>query len=206
LEDEPFPINAGVGGNNTADLLHRIERDCLAHRPDLTILMAGANDMNSMKHIPLPQYEQNMRSVISQIQETGSQILLMTILPVYEPYLYTRHNKAFYEPEGYTKRKEEVNNLLKKLAGEYRLTLLDMHHVFETVGEIGTASSSLIQNEANSNKTDGVHPTADGYRLMAVTIYECIRAKQLPRKRIVCFGDSITAGSYPHYLKQLLND
>jgi hypothetical protein len=30
-------FNAGVGGNNTVDLLNRIEKDCLALKPRLTI-------------------------------------------------------------------------------------------------------------------------------------------------------------------------
>lgn len=204
LEKTPFLVNAGIGGNNTADMLARIDRNCLAHKPDLTIVMAGTNDMNSRKHIPLPQYEKNMRLIISKILDINSHIILMSILPAYEEYLYTRHDRKFYEPQGYTARKTEVNQLIGQLAAEYRLTFLDMHHIFEAAGNIGTEKNSLLQNEANSNNTDGVHPTPEGYRLMAVAIYECIAAKQLPCKRVVCFGDSITAGGYPAWLKKLL--
>lgn len=199
----PFIINSGVGGNNTVDMLARIDKNCLAHHPDLTILMAGTNDMNSKKHIPLPQYEKNMRLIIGKIMDIKSRILLMSILPAYEPYLYTRHDKAFYDPEGYIGRKTAMNELIEKLASEYGLTFLDMHHIFETVGNVGEKSDSLIQNEANSGQPDGVHPTGEGYRVMAVAIYECIVQNNLPRERIVCFGDSITAGSYPAYLKKL---
>ncbi|ULT41911.1 hypothetical protein KRR40_46400 [Niabella defluvii] len=60
-------INAGVGGNNTIDLLNRIEKDCLAHRPALTILMAGTNDMNSVKHVPLAAYEENLSEMAGRI-------------------------------------------------------------------------------------------------------------------------------------------
>ncbi len=203
-ENERLFINAGVGGNNTANMLARIDKDCLAHRPKLTIFMAGTNDMNSQKHIPLPQYEKNMRTIIEKIQGVGSQLILMTIPPGYEPYLLTRHKKEFYEPEGYVARMAEVNKLIKKLAEEYKLTLVDIHHIFDAVGNVGEAPSSLIQNVANSNKTDGIHPTGDGYRVMAIAIYECIVQNNLPTDRIVCFGDSITAGGYPNYLKKLI--
>src|SRR5690349_2116023 len=86
--EQPRVINAGVGGNNTQDLLDRIQKDCLAHRPDLTVLMVGTNDMNTKKHIPLPQYTANLDSLSQQIRQAGSELVLMTILPVYEPYLY----------------------------------------------------------------------------------------------------------------------
>jgi lysophospholipase L1-like esterase len=202
--DEPFLINAGIGGNNTVDLLARIDKDCLSHKPDLTLLMVGSNDMNSMKFIPLTQFEENLRSIILRIKSVKSKIILMTILPVYEPYLYTRHNKAFYEPEGFQERKAKMNQTIQRLASEYKLTLLDMHHLFERIGNIGEEKNSLIQNELNSGKTDGLHPTSDGYKVMATALYECIIHSGLPHNKIVCFGDSITAGEYPGYLKQLL--
>lgn len=206
IPDEKFVINAGIGGNDTRDMLARIEQDCLGYYPDLTILMAGTNDcMNSVKYIPLSQYEQNMRLIISKILDTKSSIMLMSILPSYEPYLYTRHKKEFYAPEGYMERKRRVNELIKNLADEYHLFFLDMHHIFEATGNIGIEPDCLLQNEANSNKTDGVHPTNDGYRIMAVTIYEYIICRELSCKHIVCFGDSITAGNYPFYLRKLLN-
>ncbi len=204
-------FNAGIGGNNTVDLLKRIDKDCLTHQPDLTILKIGTNDMNSMKHIALPQYEANLRNIVGQLIAAKSRVLLMTILPVYEPYLYTRHPRAFYEPEGHAKRKEQVNEVIRKVAADNNQDLLDMGYIFQQVGDVGEEMESLIQNVANSNKQDGVHPTPAGYRTMAVALYEYITQKQLPHSRVVCFGDSITFGdggtegkSYPAYLKKLL--
>jgi lysophospholipase L1-like esterase len=210
---EPFVINAGIGGNNTKDLLARIDKDCLAYHPDLTILMVGTNDMNSMKYIPIDQYEKNLRKIIDLILKSKSQVLLMNILPNYEPYLLTRHPRNFYGEEGPSGRMAEVNKVIKKVAIKKNVSFLDMHHIFNKVGNIGLDKSSLIQNEANSNNTDGLHPTPEGYRVMGIVVYEYIMNKNLPHKRIVCFGDSITHGdgsidkeSYPAYLKKLLSE
>ncbi|WP_138990836.1 GDSL-type esterase/lipase family protein [Larkinella sp. C7] len=208
-EPGPVVINAGVGGNNTVDLLARIEKDCLAQRPELTILMAGTNDVNSKKYVPLPVYEQNMRTICSRLIAIRSQLVLMTILPVYEPYLMTRHDPAFYQPEGHTARKKAMNDVIRKVASDTNSSLLDMHHIFETVGNIGLEANSLLKNEANSNKTDGIHPTAEGYRTMAVALYTFLVQRQLVKNRIVCFGDSITHGdgdgkNYPAYLQKLV--
>src|SRR3546814_8774250 len=50
-------VNAGRSGNNTRNLLARLDKDCLALRPSLVILMVGTNDMNSRNHVPLAEYE-----------------------------------------------------------------------------------------------------------------------------------------------------
>lgn len=212
VEEKPFIINAGIGGNTTVDLLERIDKDCLSYKPDFTILMIGTNDMNSKKYIPLREYEKNLRKIIEMILNVKSQIMLMTILPVYEPHLYTRHDKNFYGAEGHKGRKEKVNEVIKKAADDYKLHFLDMHRVFDKIGNISEDSSSLLQNTLNSQKTDGIHPTPDGYRTMAVAIYETLIRTSMPYNRLVCFGDSITNGgggvegkSYPGYLKKLLD-
>ncbi len=212
-ENQPSEIiNSGIGGNNTVDLLARIEKDCLVHKPDLTILMVGTNDMNSKKYIPILDYEQNMRKIIEMILKNNSKILIMNLLPVYEPYLMTRHNPEFYQPEGHAGRKTKMNELIKNLAFEYKLSFLDLHHIFEKVGNVSLDASSLIKNEVNSQTKDGLHPTPDGYRVMGISVYQEIVHQKLPTKKIVCFGDSITIGdgkpegaNYPAYLKKLLN-
>lgn len=210
-KDKIVIVNAGIGGNNSVDLLNRIDKDCLAYHPKLTILMSGTNDMNSVKHVPLNQYRQNLTQMVTKIKESGSELLLMTILPTYEPYLLTRHPAAFYQPEGVAGRRKQVNDVIKEVADKNKIHLLDIGQRFADIGKIGLDKDSLIQNEANANKTDGTHPTPNGYRFMALSIFDYISDHELPTKTIVCFGDSITHGdgsldkeSYPAYLLKLL--
>ena len=209
----PVVFNAGVGGNNTVDLLRRIDKDCLGKNPDLTVLMIGTNDMNSVKYIPLEQYKRNLSKIIDSILHAHSKVLLMNVLPMYPPYLFTRHPKAFYGEEGPEGRLAEMNAAIWKIAQEKAVTFLDIHHVFEKIGDVGLDRSSYIRNEVNSHMTDGIHPTPDGYRAIAIAVYECIKSNRLPHERVVCFGDSITKGdgtidrnSYPAYLKRLLQN
>jgi lysophospholipase L1-like esterase len=208
---ESSVINAGIGGNNTLDLLERVEKDCLAQHPDLTVLMVGTNDMNSRKYIPIGEYEKNLQLLIRKIKSSRSDILLMNLLPVYEPYLFTRHNPDFYKPEGHRGRLSQMNARIQQVAEQDQIPFLDLHHVFETIGDVGLHKNSLIKNESNSNTTDGLHPTPDGYRIIGLAVYDSIVRNKLSTKKIVCFGDSITAGdgkdggyNYPSYLKKLL--
>lgn len=205
-------INAGIGGNNTLDLLKRIDRDCLAHQPELTVLMIGTNDMNSMKYVPLEQYRANVATLIKKIQAQKSQVLLMTICPFIEEFLFTRHKREHYGTEGPSGRRAAVNKTIRELATQYNTAFLDLGALFDKAGKVGTGKDSLIQNVENSNKTDGVHPTTEGYRFIGLAVYDFIVYNRLPQQRIVCFGDSITAGdggveknSYPAVLKRLLS-
>lgn len=204
-------INAGIGGNNTLDLLKRIDRDCLAHQPELTVLMIGTNDMNSMKYVPLEQYRANVATLVKKIQAQKSQVLLMTICPFIEEFLFTRHKREHYGAEGPSGRRAAVNKTIRELATQYNTAFLDLGALFDKAGKVGTGKDSLIQNVENSNKTDGVHPTTEGYRFIGLAVYDFIVYNRLPQQRIVCFGDSITAGdggveknSYPAVLKRLL--
>ncbi|MEH3112530.1 SGNH/GDSL hydrolase family protein [Pedobacter terrae] len=209
----PKVINSGVGGNNTNDLIARLDKDCLAYQPQLTILMAGTNDMNSVKHVQLTQYLSNMDSMMKRITSAGSALLVLNILPAYEPYLFTRHPEAFYQPEGVAGRRKQLNGALERLVWKNNVHFLDICHRFEAIGKIGIEKDSLIQNMANTNKTDGIHPTANGYRFIALSVYDYLKANHLHASRsIVCFGDSITKGdgsidqdSYPAYLSKLLS-
>lgn len=205
-------INAGIAGNTTKNLLQRIGPDCLQHKPDLVIMMVGTNDMNHGKYVPLPRYKKNLELLTEKILGSGSRLLLMTILPFYEPYLLTRHPASFFEPEGAAARRKAVNDAIREVALKKRTAFFDIGDLFEKVGKIGLGADSLLRNEANVGKTDGVHPTRDGYRLMGVAVAQYILYNHLPAQRIVCFGDSITKGdgsidkeSYPAYLNKVLS-
>jgi lysophospholipase L1-like esterase len=205
-------VNAGISGNNTNNLLKRMDTDCLVHKPTLTIMMAGTNDMNHGKFVPPAKFKTNLEKLVSGVTASGSHCLLMSILPFYEPYLLTRHPAVFFEPEGPAGRRTEVNNIIRSVAGAQKAcSFFDIGALFEKVGKIGIDKDCLLRNEANSGKTDGVHPTPNGYRFMALAVSQYILFNNLPASRIVCFGDSITRGdgstdkeSYPAYLKKLL--
>lgn len=81
-------LNKGVGGNNTKQLLLRIDSDVITEDPDLVIVMAGTNDLlNSRKMISYVDYEDNLNLILRKIKSMGSQVLLMSPPPVDSTYL-----------------------------------------------------------------------------------------------------------------------
>lgn len=211
-EQAPEVFNAGIAGNTTKNLLDRLQADCLDKKPTLTVMMIGTNDMCNGKYVPPDRFRENLTRLCKSISASGSQVLLLSILPFYEPYLLTRHPEAFFKPEGPSGRRDIMNGIVKSVAADVKASFFDVGSVFEKLGKVGTDADSLIRNEANVGKTDGVHPTQTGYRFLALAVSDYIKYNHLPTARIVCFGDSITKGdgsidkeSYPAYLKKLLS-
>lgn len=211
-------INAGRGGDTTADLLARLEGDVLAQAPDLVVLLAGTNDrLNSPKAIPLAQYEENLRDLVRRIAARGAKVLLVTIPPAHEPYLLKRHPREFFGRERAEARIASVNDAVRRVARERAIPVVDFFAAVENAGGASERAGSLIRNRENSGSEDGVHPTAKGYRLLGNLVAEAITREHLQdARRIICFGDSITRGvhmsgegtatgeTYPAFLLQAL--
>lgn len=213
-------INAGIGGDNTAGLLARLDRDVLAHAPELVVLLAGTNDLlNSRNAVPLEQYRENLGALVRRIHAKGIKLVLMTMPPAYPPYLLQRHPAEFYGRGGPEPRLAAGNAVIREVARENHLPVVELFDAFQQAGGASEHPASLIRNAANSGKPDGIHPTAAGYRLIGELVAEVMVRENLSSlRRIVCFGDSITRGvhlpgegtatgeTYPAFLAQLLDD
>ena len=75
-------ISAGVGGNNTAQGLRRMDKDVLDHDPDIVIIFFGTNDLrvDSHKHIKFKDYKKNLHEMIKRSRRAGAKALLCTCL------------------------------------------------------------------------------------------------------------------------------
>ena len=79
--------NKGVSGNNTADLLARLEADVLTMPKGMVIMMVGTNDMiNSAKLLDMDLFRDNYQLLVDRILKKH-RLILMTLPPFYEPYL-----------------------------------------------------------------------------------------------------------------------
>lgn len=194
--DQRLVINAGRSGDTTQDLLARMEIDVLSHSPELVVVMAGTNDrLNSRKALSLEIYSENLGALARAIDSRGSKLLLVTVPPVHETYLIKRHGAKFYEDEGPGQRIIAVNSAIHRVARENNIPVVDFFAAAERAGGASELPGSLIRNLANSGSEDGVHPTAEGYRVLGALVADVMVRENLQgARRIVCFGDSITRG------------
>lgn len=185
-------INAGIGGHSSAMILRRYQRDVLAQKPDLIILLAGTNDsINSYAAVSPDVFKQNLLKLIDLTQAKGIKMLLLEIPPAYEAYLRKRHKKGFFNKKSAKERVQRINSIIANIAKNKKISLVKIHDLLLPVSD---KANCLIRNRANSKVEDGVHPTPQGYKVIAKAVYHAIQTNKLPYSKIVCIGDSITYG------------
>ena len=124
----------------------------LKSRPDIVILELGGND--GLRGLNLQQTKANLERIIERCQAASVMVILagMKLPPNYGSD-YTKSFEAIYPA----------------LAKQYRLTLIP----FFLDGVAGSASL---------NQADGIHPTSEGYRIIADKVLETVTPLLKARK------------------------
>lgn len=203
-------INAGVGGNRTTHLLKRIDRDVLARKPTVVVLMVGTNDrLNSGGFVSAADYRRNLESLVERIEANSASVLLITPPPCLPKLLFTRHDPKKFASQSPAARMEEVQQMVIELAKRRELPLVDFHQHLIEKKIADDRQTSVLRNMANSGAKDGVHLTSAGYRLLAELVANKLKSSKFDTSKTVCLGDSLTKGSsaanYPEFLDALLN-
>jgi acyl-CoA thioesterase I len=124
----------------------------LKSRPDIVILELGGND--GLRGLNLQETKANLERIIQRCQEASVTVVLAGMkLP---PNYGTDYTKAF-------------EAIYPALAKQYRVTLIP----FFLDGVAGSASL---------NQADGIHPTSEGYRIIADKVLEQIKRLLHARK------------------------
>ena len=139
-------VNAGVSGETTADGSSRI--DWILKQPiDIFVLELGGND--GLRGIPLSGTEKNLQSIIDKVKEKyhNAKIILegMQIPPNMGPD-YTTKFREIYPRLAKENQIDLVPFLLKGVGGDPKL-----------------------------NQRDGIHPTADGHKIVAQNVWEILK-------------------------------
>lgn len=140
-------INLGIGGDETKDLVARLQKDFIDIQPDVVSILIGINDVwhyaESRSWLPDDVFEERYRSVLQAIKEKTSAKIMML-----EPFLIPVEDKLHFREDLY--RKIEIE---RKLAREYA----DVY-----VPTDGLLASAFIGDDPISYAADGVHPTDKG--------------------------------------------
>ncbi|MBO5052461.1 MAG: SGNH/GDSL hydrolase family protein [Clostridia bacterium] len=140
-------VNLGISGNQTKDLVARLETDFVDVQPDIVSILIGINDVwhhaGDKSWIPNEVFEERYRTVLTAIKEkTNAKIMMM------EPFLIPIEDKLFFR-EDLAPKIEIVRKLAREFADVYLPT-------------DGLLASAFIGDDPLSYAGDGVHPSEKG--------------------------------------------
>ncbi|TWI70279.1 acyl-CoA thioesterase-1 [Desulfobotulus alkaliphilus] len=136
LQERGWPvsvINAGVSGETSAGTLSRVDWIISRLKPDLLILVSGAND--GLRRLPVDAMEQNLGEVLQRLDAAGIPVIMGGM------------RMFFNLGPDYIKEFEAV---YPRLAKKWDVELIP----FFLEGVAG---------EPAMNQSDGIHPNAKGY-------------------------------------------
>jgi lysophospholipase L1-like esterase len=89
-------VNGATGGDSTVQGLQRLQAKVLDQKPDLVLIGFGMNDHNR-GGVPIPQFEANLREIVSRIRAaTGAEVLLFSAFPPNPRWKFGSHQMEKY--------------------------------------------------------------------------------------------------------------
>ena len=151
-EAKPNIHNRGIPGDTADGGLRRLKEHVLSIHPDVVSVQFGLNDL--FVGYTVEQFAVNIQKIIARIKtQCCCEILLMTSVAISDP-LENAQARAFY-------------NAIINISQHESLPCARVHEYWERAIALGRRWEELVQ-------ADGVHPTEEGYRLMAEAIMEVL--------------------------------
>jgi len=140
-------INKGISGDQTINLLQRLDSDFIAIQPDIVSILIGINDTWSHSFIPdwLPdsEFEEQYKKVLEAIKtKTNAKIMII------EQFLGPVEDKAHFRVDMASKIE-----ITRKLAREYADVFMPLD---------GLLCSAFVGEDPLSFAPDGIHPSPKG--------------------------------------------
>ena len=144
-------LNRGVGGEGTAELCARVQKDVVDEQPDYVVLEVGINDVwrrfSRGEEVTPDAFRANYTYLVDTIMATGAKLFLI------QPYALKMGDKQRFRPF-----LAKFNEIIREIAAVRGLPLVPTDEIFMGVTQdIDPAQFS----------TDGVHPTHRGCRYIA---------------------------------------
>lgn len=154
LFEKQFPgkpyVGRGIGGQTTPQMLVRFRQDVIALQPAAVVILAGTNDIaGNTGPSTLEMIQDNLASMAELAKANGIEVVLASILPASD-YRW----RPGLDPGP---KIVAVNRWIKEYAERNGMVYLDFH-------------SAMVDDELGLPPhlaRDGVHPTEEGYRIMA---------------------------------------
>lgn len=145
-------FNAGISGNTSAAGLKRIDKDVLARRPHLVVVMFGMNDT---ARAPREQFEANLKSIVDRCRKVGAAVVLCT------------PNSVYPNTPRPVDRLAQFAESVRRVAKELSVPLADCYQAYEAIHAKDPQAWKLLMSET-------IHPSMNGHRLFAEVMAQAI--------------------------------
>ena len=144
-------FNCGVNGERTDQIAARFDRDVLAHRPDVLVVIAGVNDV--YQGHGSDEVTKNLQAMYERAREAGIPVVAGSIVP-----FDTATDQQ-------NQRMRSVNDWIRRVAKrEDGISYADTR----------AATAAADNPDRLAGSPDGLHPDIDGYRRMAESLLPVI--------------------------------
>jgi lysophospholipase L1-like esterase len=153
-------INRGISGQTTPQMLIRFRPDVIALKPRAVLILAGTNDIaGNTGLMTLEMIENNYASMADLAKANGIKVIFASVLPIHD-YGKTKVSER-RPPEQILKLNEWLKGYCKAKGHIY------LDYFGKMVDEKGMLKAELAN--------DGLHPNAEGYKIMAPLAESAIR-------------------------------
>jgi len=150
---EATPVFAGIGGHKSNQMLARLERDVLKHKPDWMTLSCGVNDVwHGKRGVDLESYKRNITEIVNKAQAAGVKVVLLTSTMIREDQGNDLNQKLL-----------PYNAFIRALAKEKKCLLADLNADMQTALKKFPADAP----KGKQLTSDGVHMNKAGNIMMA---------------------------------------
>jgi len=150
---EAKPVFAGIGGHKSNQMLARLERDVLRHKPDWMTLSCGVNDVwHGKRGVDLKSYKKNITEIVNKAQAAEVNVVLLTSTMIREDQGNDLNQKL-----------SPYNAFIRALAKEKKCLLADLN------ADMQAALKTFPANAPKGKQltSDGVHMNKAGNIMMA---------------------------------------
>jgi lysophospholipase L1-like esterase len=180
---EPY-VNRGISGQVASQMLVRMYPDVIDLKPAAMVVLAGTNDIARNNGPATPEMiEENIMAMTELAQGHGIKVLLCSILPVSDyPYLAQQSGRGQQPPPGAWREGRGPIMRQRMTAGRPPEDILKLNAWMKSYAAQANATyvdyfSALVDAKGwmkDGIANDGLHPNADGYKIMAPIVSAAI--------------------------------
>ena len=148
-------VNAGISGHTTTQGLARMEKDVLAHKPQLVVVMFGMNDV---VRTDAEKFEANLRTIVHRCRESEAAVVLCT------------PNSVYPNPTRPMTRLAQFAQIVRYVAKDMSVRLADCFAAYEDTRREDVTKWRLLMSET-------IHPGMNGHKFFAEVMAESISGK-----------------------------